>query len=116
MTKPAALYLRRHDLQPYYYAQAVSETGSAINLTGATIRATMRQVDTTTAILNYTITGVTVTAATAGEFQLQWPTGSTATTGVFQLEFEITPSSGGKFTVPVKDDAMVIIEPDLDAS
>ncbi len=41
MGRVATLYLRRNDMQPYYYAKAIEADGTIIDLTGASIKATM---------------------------------------------------------------------------
>jgi len=113
------LRLKRNDLQPYLYARAVSATGSAISLVGATIVASMRNTalpaDTATSLkINRQSTGVTTTAATTGLFQYNWQSGDTDSIGTFSFEFEITPSAGGKFTLPSKRGSEVYIVIDAD--
>lgn len=110
------LTLKRNDLQPYLYAQAIESTGTAIDLTGATVMATMRDVDVGTLKINRQSAGVNVTVASTGTFQYEWQSGDTNTTGTFSFEFEIAPASGGKFTLPVKHDLIITIVADEDAT
>lgn len=94
------LYLTQHDLQPYYYVTVTDSAGGAIDLTGAEIRTNMRQQHSTVLTINRSTVGITVSDATAGQFQYEWQSGNTDSTGVYDIEFEITPSGSGKFTVP----------------
>lgn len=112
---PDDFYIKRNDLQPYYYARAQESTGAAIDLTGALIKFTMVNAESLSIVIS-TIGGVTITAASTGLFHYQWATATTATTGTYHVEFEITPASGGKFTLPVKKTARVIIVADEDST
>jgi len=94
--------------------EAKETTGTVIDLNGATIRFTMKNIDTSSITVNRVTAGVTLTSATIGLFQYQWQSGDTNTTGSFSAEFEVTPSSGGKFTLPIKPDLRINIYPDLD--
>lgn len=108
--------IKRNDLQPYYYGKALSVTGTAIDLTGATIRCTMYEADAGTLKINRQTTGVTITSAASGLFHYQWQSGDTDTTGTYLIEFEVTPQSGGKFTLPYDNKNYVVITGDLDAT
>ncbi|MEK6849669.1 MAG: hypothetical protein AABY01_03820 [Nanoarchaeota archaeon] len=93
-------YITQHDLQPYYPVQVKSTSGGVVDLTSATIRCNMKTKKGTAIQINRGTTGVNVSDATNGNFEYRWQSGETGTTGQFYIEFEITPSSGGKFTVP----------------
>ncbi len=82
--------------------------GNPVNLSGATIYCTMKASDGTLKIDRQT-SGVVITNAANGEFEYRWQAGDTDTVGLYYIEFEINPQSGGKFTVPVKEKAKVII-------
>ena len=94
------LFLTRNDLQPYYLVGVTNSTGAIVDLTGATVRVTMRLENSTALTIDRSTAGLTVTGATSGEFQYQWQAGDTNSPGTFDIEFEITPASGGKFTLP----------------
>ncbi len=115
MTK--ILKITKHDLQPYYLVTAVNSDNSVIDITGAIIYCTMKAVDGTVKI-NRQTTGITITDAANGEFEYRWESGDTDTVGEYWIEFEINPSSGGKFTVPStdveKDKAKIIVLESLD--
>lgn len=112
------LYLNQHDLQPYYYVTVTDSTGGAVNITGATIRITMRPEDSTALKINRSTVGITISDATAGRFQYAWQAADTDTIGIFDVEFEITPASGGKFTIPSRNQgvAHISIVADLDST
>lgn len=110
-----ALYLRRNDLQPYYYGKVLDANGAPVDITDAAIVANM--VNESTKVLKITAGACTLNADPAtGKFHYAWQAGDTDTAGKFDIEFQITPSSGGKFTVPARGKAKVVIMPDLDAS
>jgi hypothetical protein len=109
------LIIKTNDLQPYYYAQVKDAAGAVVDITGVTIVATMRTFDGTVKI-NRQSTGITISDAANGKFQYEWQSGETDTAGKYYIEFEISPSAGGKFTVPADNGAVVEIVDDLDAS
>lgn len=94
------LYLTQHDLQPYYHVTLTDSSNVAIDLSGATIRTNMRLTDSTVLTINRSTVGITISNATAGQFQYEWQVGETDTVGTYDIEFEITPTIGGKFTIP----------------
>jgi len=108
------LYLKKNDLQPYYYVQVTDHDGNVIDLSGASIVCTMRHQDGTLKIDRQSA-GISITDAASGEFEYRWQASDTDTTGRHEIEFEITPAAGGKFTVPASDRAYVIIRDSLDA-
>ena len=118
------LRIKRNDLQPYYYFTAKDQAGAVIDLAGATIRCTMRLWDPDTGIyasgkkIDRQTAGINVTDAAAGEGEYQWQAGETDTSGIYRIEFEVTPGSGGKFTIPNPKygEAEVVIHDDLDAT
>ena len=113
------IYLTQYDLQPYYPANIIDSANAAIDLTGATIYCSMILASGGTAKINRRTTGIVIKNQTTnkGEFELQWQAGDTDTLGTFNIEFEINPPSGGKFTVPFAKDgkAQVIISAGLDS-
>lgn len=87
------------DLQPYYFIQAKDQDG-VINLTGASIVCTMKTADLVTTKISRQSAGITITNATNGLFEYRWISGDTDTLGIYYIEFEVNPSSGGKYTLP----------------
>lgn len=108
-------FIKQNDQQPYYYAQFKDADGDPIDLAGATIVCTMKQRDGTLKI-NRVTTGVNVTSESNGDFEYQWSGSDTNTVGKNYIEFECTPGSGGKFTLPAnpKDRAEVWVMKSLD--
>jgi hypothetical protein len=93
------LRLIKNDLQPYYSAQVKDSDGTVVDITSATIYCTMKSSGGTLKIDRQT-TGISITDATNGKFEYQWQSGDTDTVDSYEIEFEIDPSSGGKFTLP----------------
>jgi len=112
-----ALYLKKNDLQPYYYAQVKDSDAAVVDITSATIYCTMKLIGGAIKI-NRQTAGINVSDAANGKFEYKWQAGDTDTAGRYQIEFEVNPTSGGKFTIPADPDdkAEVRIKGSLDAS
>ena len=83
-------YIKQNDTKPSLFAQLLSE-GSAIDLTGATVRFHMESGVDSPAV---------ITDAATGNVRYDWSTGDTATPGIFHAEFEVTFSDGTVETFP----------------
>ena len=115
MSKPIKpLYLKQHDLQPAYTGQAFNYDGTAHDLTGATITANM--LNAATGVVKFSGAACLITNAAAGEFEYQWQTGDTDAPGEYNIEFEINPTVGGKYTLPTDNDARVVIRSDFNGA
>lgn len=101
--------IKVNDLQPYYKVKVVDSDGNPVPLPGASIVCTMLARGGSSPKIDRQSTGINVTDEDGGEFEYQWQNGDTDTVGLYDIEFEITPQSGGKFTIPVKDEAKVAI-------
>ena len=114
MTIPP-FYIKQHDQQPYYFAQVVGADGDPVDLAGASIVCTMKQRDGTLKI-DRKDAGINVTSESNGDFEYQWSGSDTNIVGKNYIEFECTPGSGGKFTVPANpnDRAVVYVMKSLD--
>jgi len=112
------LYIKQNDLQPYYYAQVKDADGAVVAITGATIYCTMKDAKAGTLKINRQTTGITISDGTNGKFHYAWQSGDTNAVGKHYIEFEINPTSGGKFTLPAQpeDKAEVYVTQSLDAS
>lgn len=109
------LNIKQYDLQPYYYVTAQDSAGAAINLTGASIVCTMKNRRTGAVAIDRQSAGINITTPASGQFEYRWQSGETDVAGEYYIEFEITPTSGGKFTLPARSiEAIVMIEPSLD--
>ena len=106
--------MRQHDLGPAYYARATDKNGTAIDLTGATIAATMQSSAGGSNI--FSSQACTITDAAAGDFEYAWQGTNTATVGEFYIEFQVTPLTGGKYSLPANGRALITIEADLDGA
>ena len=111
-------YLTKNDLQPYYKVSLTDSGGVPIDLTGATIKCSMKNLASGVLKINQQTTGVAVTSAATGEFEYRWQTADVDAAATYAIEFEITPATGGKFTIPNPGDgrAIVVIMESLDAS
>lgn len=99
------MIIKRHDRQPYYRFSV------PVDLAGATILATM--IAASTGVPKFTRQACVITDAAAGEAEYRWADGDTDTAGRYLIEFEVSPSAAGKFTVPVEP-AMVEVLEDAD--
>lgn len=84
-----------------------------IDITGATVRFTLSTPDFVTKKVNRQL--AVITNSSLGDCEYRWQTGNTDTIGTYLAEFEVTPATSPKFTVPVKDKAVVVVVTDLDA-
>lgn len=121
MKKIPTVYLKRNDLQPYYYFHVTDSNGDDIDVSSATIRVNMIHVQSLTTIISRQTAGVSFTdtvngdSASVGKGHYSWASSDTAIAGKFKFEIEVTPISGGKFTLPSgPEKALVVITSDFD--
>lgn len=113
-------WIKQHDKQPYYHFAIIDARGDALNLIGAEIRFTMKNLATGVKVIDRTTVGIEFDDEAGGDDRAngkghyEWQAGDTDNTGKFSGEFEITPISGGKFTKPVRDSLIVNIKADVD--
>lgn len=112
MGKTAQLVLKVNDLQPYYYARLKDVDGDDVDLSGASIVFSMKNIDSDTLKIDRASASLT-NDGTDGKFHYEWQSGDTDTAGIYRIEFEISVS-GGKFTVPPDGKAIVVIRSSLD--
>lgn len=112
------LKLSTNDIQPYYRVTVKDSDGALIDLTGASIVCTMKDSATGAVKINRQSAGIVIASQTTnkGEFEYRWQSGDTGTAGSYYIEFEVTPASGGKFTLPgpAEGPAQVIVVAGLD--
>lgn len=89
--------IKQGDTSPSLRVKLKNSDQSAADLTGATVRFHMREVDATVASVDAL---ATIVNATGGEAQYDWVTGDTNTAGSFYGEFEVTFSDGSIGTYP----------------
>lgn len=118
MSRIEPFYIKQYDGQPYYPVAVKDSDGNVVSIAGATIKCTMKDRRSGDLKINQQTTGCVITSADLGEFEYRWQTGSgdTDAVGKYHIEFEITPGSGGKFTVPAdpRDVAEVFVVKSLD--
>lgn len=107
------LYLKVGDLQPYYYAQILDSSENPVDLTGASVSFTMKDVSGT---IKVNLQAATVTDAVNGKVEYRWQSGDTDTAGRYLVEFKVVPQGAGPYRVPTvpRDRAVVIITDALD--
>ncbi len=89
-----------NDLQPVYKVQAKNNDDTVIDITGAAIYMTLKNSKDSTLKVNRNSDKIEITDASNGLFQYNWEADNVDTAGIYYIEFEIDPSSGGKFTLP----------------
>lgn len=108
-------HLKRYDRQPAYRVQVINSSGTPEDISSATISFAMENKTTGVTIISSNSVGCSLTNPSSGVFDYCWQASDTVEAGVFKIEFEITPTSGGKFTIPAKDEdeAVIIIGRDI---
>ena len=132
--KTPALILKRNDTYPYFEFTVKDSDGTGIDLTGATIYASMQLEGATAKKIDRQTAGITIDAdqsTNTGQARYEWQAGDTNTASSiadanatkdedkynpYIIEFEVTLASGVKFTVSSRDDDpwRVIITEDID--
>jgi hypothetical protein len=110
------VYIKKNDLQPYYYARILDPNDVAVDITNATIYVTMKNISNGTLKINRQTTGLNITDGTNAEFEYRWQLGDTSVAGQYSIEFEVNPLAGGKFTVPASKAAIVNVIDSLDTT
>lgn len=98
-------YIKQNDTSPAMLATLQDASGSAVNITGGSVRFHMRPVGSTTAKVSTTATIVT---ASTGSVRYSWASGDTDTVGAYQAEFQVTYSDGKIETFP--NDGYIAVE------
>lgn len=83
-------HIKQGDTAPALQATLRYADGTAINLTGATVRFLMRPHDDATVAVNGAATVIT---AADGLVEYRWAAGDTDDVGIYQAEFEIAQGS-----------------------
>lgn len=90
--------IKQNDTREELVRTLKDSSGTVIDLTGATVKFTMRS--KADGSLKIDEGAVTVTDATGGICKYTWQTGDTDTVGQYEGEFNVTLSGGGEITVP----------------
>lgn len=104
--KVADFYLKTTDTLPYYTAQLLDSTGTAVDISSATITAKVENINTGAEIVD---DGTCyITNGTSGYFEYRFADGETNTAGSYAIEFKILLATG-QITLPSSYNALVII-------
>lgn len=98
--------IKKGDTWPPAEATLLDAEGTPIDLTGASVKFSMRPFRGALKIDKATCE---IVSAEAGTVKYQWQASDTDTTGTFRAEFEVTFQGGGVITVPNKGDVEVEI-------
>lgn len=104
--------IRKLDTAPKIKAILKDETGTAINLTGATVKWLMRGPLTDKTKPTKINSAATVTDPTLGKVEYAWAATDTDTAGDFVGRFVVTQSDGSILSCPNSKDKTVRIEDD----
>lgn len=103
--------IRKNDRLPSLTATLQGSTGAAYNLTGDSVKLSMRELGASTNRIDNA--SVTVVSATAGTVSYAWAAADVASTGLYKLEFEVTSSGSLERTFPNPSPFAVHITPVL---
>jgi hypothetical protein len=100
------LDIKKGDLLPYYTAQVVNSSGSAVDISSDTITARLENISTGVEVV--TDQACVITNGASGEFELRWVDGTTNTAGSYAIEFKRI-HGGKQTTLPAGFDAIINI-------
>ena len=103
-------YLKVGDNYPYYEYQVIDASLAPVDISGATILATMKTADGITTKFAARSAGNTIVDGPNGRAEYQWQTNDTSVAGQYQIYFKIALPSGKTFTVPVDPNISAPIE------
>lgn len=107
----ADLTIKRGDTKPVLVYPVVDAAGVAVNLTGATVKLTMRTLTSATPAVSNA--AVTITNPTGGLVTYSWSAADTAVAGAYLVEFPVTFGDGSTQTYPTDGYLDITIEPKL---
>lgn len=89
--------IKQNDRSPAMLATLQDASGTAVNITGASVRFHMRQIGSTQVKVD---AAASIVTADEGLVRYNWISADTADTGSFQAEFEVTYADGSIETFP----------------
>jgi hypothetical protein len=101
--------IKQNDRSPPITA-TLTAGGSAVDLSGCTVKFIMRAPGASSAKVN---TAATIVSASAGTVSYSWGATDTDTAGLYQAEWEVTFAGGIKRTWPAEDYLYILIVSDL---
>ena len=103
-------YIKQGDTAPALRATLKDPNGTAVDITGATVKFTLRS---PAGVVVVNEAAVTIVTADAGIVEYAWQTGDTANVGYNSGEFEVTYSDGTIETFPNFGNFTVLISKQL---
>lgn len=104
-----AFNIKQNDTSPSLQATLKDASLTAINLTGASVRFHMKNLDGTLKIDS----PMDIVDATGGVVQYDWQSGDTDTVGSYYIEFEVTYSDASVETFPNNGNKVISIVREL---
>lgn len=101
-------YIKQNDTSPSMLATLQDANGVAVDVSGATVNFYMGNING-----NIVSSTATIVNAELGQVRYDWTASDTATSGIYQAEFEVIYVGGTKETFPNNDYISVVIKPDL---
>src|SRR3954468_23592335 len=101
-----SIYMKKGDTRPAVTATIKNADGSAVDLTGATLRFVMKIDGGTTAKVD---ASATVLVANLGTVKYQWISGDTDTVGTYKAEWKISYGDGTVLRAPNNSYIAVVI-------
>lgn len=95
---------------PAYQAVITDAYGYPVNLTGATCKLVMRRLQDASPAVS---AAMTITNATSGAVAYDWSASDTATAGLYQVQVQVTESSGATYNWPNAGYQVVEVIPSL---
>lgn len=102
--------MKRNDTSPAIEMQLFSNAGSAVPISGATVRFHMKNAQTQEIVINAV---ATIVDATAGIVKYAWSSLDTVASGRYLAEWEVTYSDSKIETFPNNGNQVIVITDDL---
>jgi predicted ArsR family transcriptional regulator len=106
----STFYIKQNDTAPAIRATLKSGSGTPIDLTNATVRFHMKDLENTVIV---DAEAEVILPVSSGVVQYVWQTGDTDTVGAFKAEFEVTYSNSQIETFPNDSNIAVSISPEV---
>lgn len=103
------IYIKKGDRLPALVA-TLRAAGSAVNLTGGSVKFIMRSVNGGTPKIN---AAATLTTPASGIVTYDWAAADTDTPGKYHAEFQYTTAGGLKQTFPNNEHLVVLVTDDI---
>lgn len=104
-------HIKKGDTQPAIKHQLQDDTGTAVDISGGSVRFHLKKVGASSLKVD---AAATIDDGANGKVSYSWSSGDTDTAGSYEAEWEVTYSGGGIETFPNDEDIPVKIEEDLD--